>query len=83
MTINSITNLRGRTFRIGQQVTHTQGWHGIVFKIAKSRLYVEPNNPNQVPPHDRWPLARPTEGGKTEFIRSRDHGLGMGNFKES
>jgi hypothetical protein len=79
----SITNMRGRTFCIGDTVTHNDNWKGVVFKIDDSRLYVMPYNAKQVPAHDRWLLARPAEDGRTDFIRSRDHGQSMGNFREA
>lgn len=87
MSDHSITNLLGNTLTFGQTVTHYDGWQGTIWKIDEKRglVYVDPHNPEEVPSYQRWllnPIAAERHG-RPDFIKARDHGLGMGNFIEA
>lgn len=80
--MEQVTNMTGKTFKVGGRVRHNDGWHGTVTKIRSTngyiRVHVEPDAPDLVP--GRIPLAYPTRDGRRDFIEARDHGLSMGNF---
>jgi len=87
MSATSITNMLGKTLTVGQEVTHYEGWKGIVIGINDKRglVYVNPHNPGQLREMDFYPLndMHRERTGKDDFCRPRDHGLTMGNFVEA
>lgn len=79
---NQITNLAGTTYFVGQKVKSTDHWTGTVYKIKGDRLYVNPDNINDVPEYMCWklnPIAA-ERAGKPDFCIPRDNGQSMGNF---
>lgn len=87
MNDNSITNLAGKTLRMGQEVTHYEGWKGTVTGINDERgiVYVTPHNPGELREMDFYPLndMHRERTGRDDFCKPRDHGLTMGNFLEA
>lgn len=87
MSANSITNMLGKTLTVGQEVTHYDGWKGIVTDINEERglVYVTPYNIHEDKVRECWKLSyeNAVNHGFPEFCRPRDHGLTMGNFLEA
>jgi hypothetical protein len=82
-----ITNMAGRTLRLGQTVTHWDGWTGKIVRINEDRglVFVEPDDLSKLPRRYCYPLndASRAQTGRAEFCRPRDHGLSMGNYREA
>jgi hypothetical protein len=82
-----MTNMLGKTLRVGQHVTHTDGWTGVIFDINEARglVFVHPDDLSKLPRRDCYPInaAHQERTGRAEFCRPRDHGLTMGNYREA
>ena len=78
----SITNMRGETYRVGDRVRHIDGWTGTIYAIKGDNLKVMPDNVADVK-YRCWPLAPQyvARHGFPEFCEARDNGQSMGCFK--
>lgn len=86
--VQEMTNAAGKTLRVGQRVTHTDGWAGTIYAIRSyqgiTKIHVNPDNINEVR-DGTWRLSASNAKleGKEAYCRVRDHGVSMGHFKEA